>query len=205
LTLKINPLANWKMSPAPARYPLRWRLGLCCANQKAKQDLFFFDSTPTGTAGIRGTQFQLASRPNTGMQLDVAESQVAFTPAGQNQPVVVGPGRGLDSSPSGQIKQRPINPIVSQNISSKNSVPLILFVQRFPLPRLNKPIQNLPRVVLKMGVKKILLMMAMRKEIPQMKIAPMMMAGKAKRRNPLLSKLLTLSDKFQAKKQILNI
>jgi hypothetical protein len=34
----------------------------------------------------------------------------------------VGPGRGLDSSQNGQIKQRPINPIVSQNISSKNSV-----------------------------------------------------------------------------------
>ena len=95
---------------------------LVVQTKKLNKTSSFSIRTPTGTAGIRGTQFQLASSPNTGMQLDVAESQVAFTPAGQNQPVVVGPGRGLDSSPSGQIKQRPINPIVSQNISSKNSV-----------------------------------------------------------------------------------
>jgi hypothetical protein len=109
--------------PSTSQVTIEMELGsLVVQTKKLNKSSSFSIRTPTGTAGIRGTQFQLASSPNTGMQLDVAESQVAFTPVGQNQPVVVGPGRGLDSSPSGQIKQRPINPIVSQNISSKNSV-----------------------------------------------------------------------------------
>ena len=109
--------------PSTSQVSIEMEIGsLVVQTKKLNKTSSFSIRTPTGTAGIRGTQFQLASSPNTGMQLDVAESQVAFTPAGQNQPVVVGPGRGLDSSPNGQIKQRPINPIVSQNISSKNSV-----------------------------------------------------------------------------------
>jgi hypothetical protein len=109
--------------PSTSQVSIEMEIGsLVVQTKKLNKTSSFSIRTPTGTAGIRGTQFQLASNPNTGMQLDVAESQVAFTPAGQNQPVVVGPGRGLDSSPNGQIKQRPINPIVSQNISSKNSV-----------------------------------------------------------------------------------
>jgi len=108
--------------PSTSQISIEMEIGsLVVQTKKLNKSSSFSIRTPTGTAGIRGTQFQLASSPNTGMQLDVAESQVAFTPAGQNQPVVVGPGRGLDSSPNGQIKQRPINPIVSQNISSKNS------------------------------------------------------------------------------------
>jgi hypothetical protein len=78
-------------------------------------------STPTGTAGIRGTQFQMAMSPASGMKLDVAESQVAFTPTGKNQPVLVGPGKGLDASASGLIKQRPISTTAARNISVKNS------------------------------------------------------------------------------------
>jgi hypothetical protein len=109
--------------PSTSQVSIEMEIGsLVVQTKKLNKTSSFSIRTPTGTAGIRGTQFQLASSPNTGMQLDVAESQVAFTPAGQNQPVIVGPGRGLDSSPSGQIKQRPINPIVSQNISLKNSV-----------------------------------------------------------------------------------
>jgi len=109
--------------PSTSQVSIEMEIGsLVVQTKKLNKTSSFSIRTPTGTAGIRGTQFQLASSPNTGIQLDVAESQVAFTPAGQNQPVVVGPGRGLDSSPNGQIKQRPINPIVSQNISSKNSV-----------------------------------------------------------------------------------
>ena len=109
--------------PSTSTVSIEMEIGsLVVQTKKLNKTSSFSIQTPTGTAEIRGTQFQLASSPNTGMQLDVAESQVAFTPAGQNQPVLVGPGRGLDSSPSGQIKQRPINPIVSQNISSKNSV-----------------------------------------------------------------------------------
>lgn len=108
--------------PSTSQVTIEMELGsLVVQTKKLNKSSFFSIRTPTGTAGIRGTQFQLASSPNTGMQLDVAESQVAFTPAGQNQPVVVGPGKGLDASPNGTIKQRPINPIVSQNITAKNS------------------------------------------------------------------------------------
>ena len=90
--------------------------------KKLNKSSSFSIATPTGTAGIRGTQFQMAMSPNTGMKLDVAESQVAFTPAGQAQPIVVGPGKGLDASPSGQITQRPISTSASVNISSKNKI-----------------------------------------------------------------------------------
>ena len=109
--------------PSTSTVSIEMEIGsLVVQTKKLNKTSSFSIQTPTGTAVIRGTQFQLASSPNTGMQLDVAESQVAFTPAGQNKPIVVGHGRGLDSTPSGQIKQRPINPIVSQNISAKNSV-----------------------------------------------------------------------------------
>jgi hypothetical protein len=108
--------------PSTSQVSIEMELGsLVVQTKKLNKSSSFSIRTPTGTAVIRGTQFQLASSPNTGMQLDVAESQVAFTPAGQNQPLVVGPGKGLDASPNGTIKQRPINPIVSQNITAKNS------------------------------------------------------------------------------------
>ena len=38
--------------------------------------------SPVGTAGIRGTEFQMGFDPGQGMQLDVTESTVAFTPPG---------------------------------------------------------------------------------------------------------------------------
>ena len=78
-------------------------------------------STPAGTAKILGTQFQMSMSPNSGMKLDVAESQVAFTPKGKSQPVMVGAGKGLDASSSGVLKQRPISPSAAQNINVKNS------------------------------------------------------------------------------------
>ena len=108
--------------PSTSQVSIEMEIGsLVVQTKKLNKSSSFSIRTPTGTAGILGTQFQLASSPNTGMQLDVAESQVAFTPVGKNQPVVVGPGRGLDASPNGTVKERPINPIVSQNITVKNS------------------------------------------------------------------------------------
>ena len=108
--------------PSTSQVSIEMEIGsLVVQTKKLNKTSSFSIRTPTGTAGILGTQFQLASSPNTGMQLDVAESQVAFTPVGQNQPVVVGPGMGLDASPNGTIKERPINPVVSQNITAKNS------------------------------------------------------------------------------------
>ena len=108
--------------PSTSQVSLEMDIGsLVVQTKKLNKSSSFSITSPAGTAGIRGTQFQMATNPNSGMKLDVAESQVAFTPAGQNQPVIVGPGKGLDASPSGMVKQRSINPAVAQNISSKNA------------------------------------------------------------------------------------
>ena len=117
-----NSFGQLTAEPSTSQVSLDMDVGsLVVQTKKLNKSSTFAISTPTGTAGIRGTQFQMAMSPNTGMQLDVAESQVAFTPAGQNQPVVVGPGRGLDASVSGSIKQRAISPSAAQNISIKNT------------------------------------------------------------------------------------
>ena len=76
-------------------------------------------NSPAGTAGIRGTEFQMGFDPSSGVQLDVTESTVDFTPPG-GQPVPVTQGQGLDVSPSGQVAPRPVNPTVAQNISTTN-------------------------------------------------------------------------------------
>ncbi len=75
--------------------------------------------SPTGTAGVRGTQFQLSQKPGTGVKLDVAESVVAFTPQG-GASVPVGAGGGLDVAATGVSSARPINPIVANNIAVVN-------------------------------------------------------------------------------------
>lgn len=109
--------------PSSSQVSIDMEIGsLVVQTKKLNKGSSFSISTPVGTAGIRGTQFQMAMSPDSGMKLDVAESQVAFTPAGQAQPLVVGPGKGLDASSSGNIKQRTINPTAAQNINVKNSV-----------------------------------------------------------------------------------
>ncbi|MEL0099018.1 MAG: FecR domain-containing protein, partial [Opitutae bacterium] len=117
-----NSFGQLTAEPSTSQVSIDMDVGsLVVQTKKLNKSSSFSISTPTGTAGIRGTQFQMAMSPNTGMKLDVAESQVAFTPAGQNQPVLVGPGRGLDASASGTINQRPISPSAAQNISVKNA------------------------------------------------------------------------------------
>ena len=116
-----NSFGQLTAEPSTSQVSLDMDVGsLVVQTKKLNKSSTFAISTPTGTARIRGTQFQMAMSPNTGMQLDVAESQVAFTPAGQNQPVVVGPGRGLDASVV--IHQTTtISPSAAQNISVKNT------------------------------------------------------------------------------------
>ena len=72
-----------------------------------------------GSAEIQGTEFQLSQNAGSGMQLDVTESTVSFTPPGGSA-VPVSQGQGLDVSSSGAISSRPVNPAVAQNISVKN-------------------------------------------------------------------------------------
>ena len=76
-------------------------------------------NSPLGTAGIRGTEFQMSQNPGTGVQLDVTESTVAFTPPG-GVPTPVSQGSGLDVSSSGVSTPRPVNPAVAQNIGATN-------------------------------------------------------------------------------------
>ena len=108
---KAGSFSQLQAEPSTSQVSIDMETGsLVVQTKKLSKASSFSISTPVGTAVIRGTQFQMAMSPNTGMKLDVAESQVAFTPAGQTQAVVVGPGKGLDASSNGVVKQRPISP-----------------------------------------------------------------------------------------------
>jgi hypothetical protein len=78
-------------------------------------------NSPAGSAGVRGTQFQMSQNPGSGVTLDVSESTVAFTPPGAAQPVAVGAGQGLDVSAAGVATPRPISPVAAQNITVTNT------------------------------------------------------------------------------------
>jgi hypothetical protein len=84
-----------------------------------KASSFNIDS-PVGVAGIRGTEFQMAAQPDKGVQLDVTESTVAFTPPGGGEAIPVSQGSGLSVSPSGVATQRPVNPVIATNIEKTN-------------------------------------------------------------------------------------
>jgi len=93
---------------------------LVVKTKKLSKGSVFNINSPVGVAGIRGTEFQMASQPGQGVQLDVTESTVAFAPPGGGPPVDVSQGGGLSVSPSGVPTQRPVNPSVAQNIQSTN-------------------------------------------------------------------------------------
>ena len=119
---KAGSFSQLQAEPSTSQVSIDMEIGsLVVQTKKLNKASSFSISTPVGTAVIRGTQFQMAMSPNAGMKLDVAESQVAYTPAGQAQPIVIGPGKGLDASPNGVVKQRPISPSAAQNINAKNS------------------------------------------------------------------------------------
>jgi hypothetical protein len=92
--------------------------------------------TPVGTAGIRGTEFQMGLDAGGGAKLDVSSSVVEFTPPG-GATVAIGKGEGLNISPTGSLSQRPINPAISANINSKNSAATNVSA-RVPLATVNQ-------------------------------------------------------------------
>ena len=92
---------------------------LVVKTKKLDKKSSFDINSPIGTAGIRGTEFQMSQNPGTGVQLDVTESTVAFTPPG-GVPTPVSQGNGLDVSSSGVSTPRPVNPAVAQNIGATN-------------------------------------------------------------------------------------
>ena len=115
--LKVSDLEG---EPSNSKVEIDLEFGaLVVKTKKLKSNSSFAINSEAGTAGVRGTEFQLSQAPDSGIQLDVTESTVAFTPPG-GQPVPVSQGQGLDVSASGVVSSRPVNPVVAQNVSAKN-------------------------------------------------------------------------------------
>ena len=116
---KVSDLAA-EPSKSNVKLNLDWG-SIVVATKKLDKASTLDIASPAGTAGIRGTQFQMSQNPGSGMTLDVSESTVAFTPPGAAQPVAVGPGQGLDVSAAGVSTPRPISPAAAQNITVTNT------------------------------------------------------------------------------------
>ena len=114
-------LADIQTEPSSSQISLDIDTGsLVVQTKKLDRASNFTINTPNGTAGIRGTEFQLGVSSTGETKLDVASSSVSFTP-GNGVPVLVTQGKGVDISGAGVVNQRPINPAVSVNISTKNA------------------------------------------------------------------------------------
>ena len=95
---------------------------LILKTKKLNKDSSLNINSPLGFAGIRGTEFQMASTPGQGVQLDVTESTVEFTPPGGSSPIAVSEGSGLSAPPGSAPTLRPVNPSVAQKIQVTNQV-----------------------------------------------------------------------------------
>ena len=114
-------LADLPGEPSQSEVMLDLDFGsLVVKTKKLNKGSSFDINSPVGVAGIRGTEFQMASNPGQGVQLDVTESTVAFTPPGGGQAIAVSQGGGLSVSASGVATQRPVNPVVATKIESTN-------------------------------------------------------------------------------------
>ena len=113
-------VADLKGEPSESKVVIDLDWGSLVVKTKKLDKKSSFDiNSPIGTAGIRGTEFQMSQNPGTGVQLDVTESTVAFTPPG-GVPTPVSQGNGLDVSSAGVSTPRPVNPAVAQNIGATN-------------------------------------------------------------------------------------
>ncbi|MEC8013917.1 MAG: FecR domain-containing protein [Verrucomicrobiota bacterium] len=109
-----------KEEPSVSNVEIDLEIGsLIVKTKKLSRNSSFDINSPVGTAGIRGTEFQLGVDPSKGMQLDVTESTVAFTPPG-GSPVPISQGQGLDVSRAGAMSTRPVAPVVAQKITVTN-------------------------------------------------------------------------------------
>ena len=93
---------------------------LIVESKKLNKDSSFQIQTSVGTAGIRGTEFQLSQQKGGTCKLDVSSSTVSFTSANNPQPTLIAEGQGMDASPDGTIQARPIDSAVKINIGNKN-------------------------------------------------------------------------------------
>ena len=87
-----------------------------------KKGSSFKINSPVGVAGIRGTEFQMASNFGEGLTLDVTESTVVFSPPKGGQEIKVNQGRGLNVSMVGVPTSRAVNPVAVGKIRSTNLV-----------------------------------------------------------------------------------
>ena len=114
-------LADVQQEPSSSQITLDIDSGaIVVQTKKLSPDSSFIINSPNGTAEIKGTEFQLGISPGGDTKLDVASSSVAFNPTG-GETVFVGQGKGLDVSKGGAVNQRPIDPVISVNISTKNT------------------------------------------------------------------------------------
>ena len=117
---KLKDLNN---EPSQSKVEIDLDMGSLIVKTKKLDKASSFDIySAVGVAGIRGTEFQMQSNPGAGVQLDVTESTVAFTPPGGGQAMPVGQGNGLSVSQTGVPTPRPINPVAAQTISVTNQV-----------------------------------------------------------------------------------
>ena len=116
-----SKLADLPGEPSSSEVLIDLEFGsLVVKTKKLNKSSSFDINSPVGVAGIRGTEFQMASNPGQGVQLDVTESTVAFTPPGGGE-IKVSQGGGLSVSPTGVPTQRPVNPSVATKIVATNN------------------------------------------------------------------------------------
>ena len=78
--MKVSDL---KEEPSSSKVGVDLDFGsLVVKTKKLNKQSTFEIETAMGTAGIRGTEFQFGLQGEAGVQLDVTESTVAFTPPG---------------------------------------------------------------------------------------------------------------------------
>ena len=117
-----NGLVMEKMDkePSSSKVMLDLDIGsLVIKTKKLNKGSQFEIESPIGTAGIRGTEFQFGFNEKSGVDLDVTESTVAFVSKGGDTQLI-GQGNGLSVSITGEIMNRPINPVVAQQVSNIN-------------------------------------------------------------------------------------
>jgi hypothetical protein len=115
----INDL---KEEPSSSSVLVNLEIGsLVVQTKKLNKKSNFEITSPLGTAGIRGTEFKMGVDPKVGIELDVTESTVAFTPRGATRPISVSAGKGLTVKPNGVTAPRPLNPPVAREINTVNT------------------------------------------------------------------------------------
>ena len=112
---------DFKEEPSSSNVLVDLEVGsLVVQTKKLNKKSNFEIKSPLGVAGIRGTEFKIGFDPEAGIQLDVTESTVAFTPRGSKRPMAVREGRGLSLSPGRIPIVRPVFPPTAVEIKAFN-------------------------------------------------------------------------------------